>query len=925
MLLVRQLAARGGSCVRSCALTSKLHLSPNITHSMNRALFGRLAFRSSLARHIQQVRFISPSATLHHARRGRRPIASPFEAQENTKPKVTSHKDRIEGQVDRVIFRSRETGYTICRLTSGDSVVGTVADPNSLVKGVHLKASGSWKTHPKFGMQFDAKSLEVSQPSSDTALVNYLASGIIPGVGPKIARQIVDKFGQDTLDILESSPSSLLEVSGIGASRIDAIQEAWRKHKHLKDIMLFLHEHGIPSSMAMEMEQQYGDDTIEVISTNPYRLAADIAGIGFKTVDRIAAKLKLGVDSEMRIEAGIVHCIQTAIEKGHCFVNEAELNKSVVDLLSTPSFKLETPVFLERCKALVEQGTIVADTLTVTRDVPNGEPVVEDRCVFYHPALHYMEKTLGGLVNDLLDPRRSAMRKLNSNKNISEKSVNEWLDSFAAVHDVSFSYEQRQAVVIAATEGIVIITGGPGCGKTFTLKAVVACWQHFGIQPLLTSPTGRGAYKLSEMTSHPASTIHRALEYDHKIRAFRRNHKFPLSQMGVVVDEASMIDLPLCYSLVKALSPSAQLVMVGDADQLPSVGPGNILHDLIESGVVPVVRLTKVFRQALASKIVTNAHMINDGKFPHLEKAVVSSDGVMQAPKSDCMWIECEDNMSEAYLEDVLRSVIQNVVPASGLSSDAVQIISPMIRGTCGTNSLNRIMQRIVNPRSNSAHASMAGDGGPRSFAPGDRVIQLKNNYDKEVYNGDLGIVKYVNESEHTIDVEFFNSSVSGSPTETAAASKRVVTYTKGDFSQLTLAWGITVHKSQGSEFDVTIIPVSMQHYILLSRHLLYTAVTRAKSLAIILGSKRALGYAVRHVSDSTKNRNSHLNHRVLGLEDEEIEAPLSEASTITGEEGHVSESPPIRTLPPAAPVATFNAAELFGSVGKDRSGSKPE
>ncbi|MEO0804119.1 MAG: ATP-dependent RecD-like DNA helicase [Cyanobacteria bacterium J06642_2] len=713
--------------------------------------------------------------------------------------------DHLQGVVERLTYHSEDSGYTIARLkVPRERELVTVAGTFATIQaGQTLSLNGNWREHPKYGLQFQVNSYRESKPATLTGIEKYLGSGLIKGVGPVTAKRIVAYFGFETLDVIEGEIHRLCEVPGIAQKRVRKIETAWAAQKAIKEVMLFLQDHNVSTTYAVKIFKQYGDEAIATVTTNPYQLTQDVYGIGFVTADAIARNVGIAPDSEYRYRSGTLHVLNEASERGHCFLPQAELIEQVVTRLALPD---HTPN-PERVATLVEQmcqsGELIRD------GVPGSDPLL----ACYNPPFYQAETHLAERLQTLLAwPVEVDLDR-----------VNAWVDRYTARTGMHLSPHQREAVDMAASHRIGILTGGPGCGKTFTTRTIVALWKAMGKDIALASPTGRAAQRLQEMSGLPAQTIHRLLEFDPKTMKFKRDESNPIPADAIVVDEASMLDLFLANALLKAVAPETQLLWVGDIDQLPSVGPGNVLRDAIASERIPVVRLTEVFRQARSSQIVSNAHRINRGDYPRFEPASMT-------PNSDAMWLEIAE--PERGVE-AIRRAISNLMPHLGFDpATDVQVLCPMARGALGTRNLNQVLQALINPARDDKAEWVRGNV---TFRVGDRVIQKVNDYDREVFNGDLGRIDAIDGEEQELTVDF---------------SGRRVTYDAADLNEIALAWAVTIHKSQGSEYPVAIVPVFLQHYVMLSRNLLYTALTRAKRLALVIGSRKAIGMAVRQVKD---------------------------------------------------------------------------
>ncbi|MBV8887739.1 MAG: ATP-dependent RecD-like DNA helicase [Chroococcidiopsidaceae cyanobacterium CP_BM_RX_35] len=714
--------------------------------------------------------------------------------------------ETIQGVVERLTYHSPESGYSVARLkVSGDSDLVTIVGsfPN-IQPGQTLQLTGFWKDHPKFGPQFTVTQYKETKPATITGIEKYLGSGLIKGVGPVTAKRIVAHFGLETLDIIEYQSERLIEVPGIAKKRVSMIRKAWESQRIIKEVMFFLQSHGVSTTYAVKIYKQYKDDAIAVVEKNPYQLAFDVYGIGFVTADTIARNLGVSPGSEFRYQAGIIHVLGEAGEDGHCFLPKAELVEKVVQRLALPDHQPSAQVVADTVGKMGIENQIVLQ----------GHQEHEFIC--YQPSFFLSEQNLSSRLLALLSRPVT----------VDKARVSSWIDRYCAATGIQLSSQQRQAVEMAASERVLILTGGPGTGKTFCQRTIVALWKAMGRSIALASPTGRAAQRLAEVTGREAKTLHRLLEFDPKSMQFQRNSENPIPAQSIVVDEVSMLDLFLGYSLLKAVALDAQLLLVGDIDQLPSVGPGNVLRDLIDSGRVPVVRLTQVFRQAQTSAIVSNAHRINQGEYPVLES-------VSPVAQTDCLWWGAPEPQHGLQ---AIRELIVELLPKWGFDpARDMQLLCPMTRGEVGTRNLNTVLQQLINPPGPSK-AEIVRVG--VTLRLGDRIFQRKNDYNREVFNGDMGVITAIDLEEQEVAVQF---------------AERQVCYDYADLDEITLAWAVTIHKSQGSEYPVVILPIFMQHYMMLSRNLLYTGLTRAKKLAILVGPKKALGLAVRQIKDQQR------------------------------------------------------------------------
>ncbi|WP_347277685.1 ATP-dependent RecD-like DNA helicase [Oculatella sp. FACHB-28] len=719
--------------------------------------------------------------------------------------------------VERLTYHSQESGYTIARLKAPrtSELVTIVGNFANIQAGQTLQLHGTWREHPKYGQQFQVVQYRETKPATLTGLEKYLGSGLIKGVGPVTAKRIVAHFGLETLEVIEHQIERLAEVPGIAKKRVKLIQAAWETQKAIKEVMLFLQGHGVSTTYAVKIYKQYGDESIATVTGNPYQLATDVYGIGFVTADAIARNLGIAPNSEFRYRSGTLHVLTEASEEGHCFLPKDDLVNRVVKRLEIDDHRPEPTQVSSIIQLMVSDGELVEEEI----------PDTETR-VYYAPPFFGAEKKLA----------ERSQQLLNQPLTVDLPRVQRWIDRFTEKTGLQLSDQQRHAVEMAAAQRVLILTGGPGCGKTFTTRTIVALWRAMGKAIALASPTGRAAQRLSEMTGQPAKTIHRLLEFDPKTMKFKRDQEYPIPAQGIVVDEASMLDLFLANSLFKAVPLDAQLLLVGDIDQLPSVGPGAVLQDLIASEKIPVVRLTQVFRQAQTSQIVSNAHRINQGQFPQLEP-------VSNVPESDCLWLGAPEPQPGIQ---AIHDLITDLIPQLGFDvARDVQVLCPMTRGEVGTRNLNGVLQSLINPPS-STKAQI--ERGGMILRVGDRIIQKVNDYDREVFNGDLGVITAIDPEEQEVSVQF---------------AERIVSYDYADLNEITLAWSVTIHKSQGSEYPVVILPLYMQHYLMLSRNLIYTGLTRAKKLAILVGPQKAIALAVRQVKD--QQRYTLLEKRLSG------------------------------------------------------------
>ena len=718
----------------------------------------------------------------------------------------------LQGQVERITYNNEENGFTIARVKvyGQRDLVTVVGNLMAATPGEILKMRGEWANHPKYGEQFKIVQYKTSVPASVYGIQKYLGSGLIKGIGPVMAKRIVAKFGKDTLDIIENEIEALSEVDGIGKKRIGMVKKAWEDQKEIREVMIFLQTHGVSSGYATKIFKQYGSRSIEVVKENPYRLATDVFGIGFVTADSIAEKLGFGKDSELRAEAGILYVLHQLADDGHVYYPYEPLIKKCEEILG-----------VERDVIVSAFGTIAYDKRIVIEDL--NEAIVEFRennKAVYLAKFHVSEMSIAVRMKTLMTAP-NAIRKIDSDKAI------EWVQNQLAI---TLAKKQVEAVKCATENKVMVITGGPGTGKTTIINAVLKIFSKLRVRILLAAPTGRAAKRMSEATGHEAKTIHRMLEYSIQKGGFQKNEEYPLNCDLLIVDEASMIDTILMHHLLKAIPPKATFILVGDVNQLPSVGAGNVLKDIISSGAVPVVELNEIFRQAKESLIIVNAHKINSGILPSLKSS---------GPKDDFYFIEQEEP------EEVLRIIVELVkdrVPRRfGFNPvDDIQVLTPMHRGTVGAGNLNVELQKALNPGEDGVIR------GNRSFRVNDKVMQIKNNYDKEVFNGDIGRITKIDPENQVVVISFDGQDVS---------------YDFTDLDEIVPAYAVSVHKSQGSEYPAVIIPILTQHYVLLQRNLIYTGVTRGRKLVVIVGTRKALAIGVKN--DKTEKRYTYLRYRL--------------------------------------------------------------
>ena len=702
---------------------------------------------------------------------------------------AAAEREALAGLVERVTFHSPETGFCVLRVkVRGQRDLVTVVGAAAMISpGEFVQASGSWVNDRQHGLQFKAAFLKAAPPTTLEGILRYLGSGMIKGIGPVYASKLVEAFGAAVFDIIEQAPERLQEVAGIGPKRAARIQAGWAEQKVVREIMLFLHSHGVGTSRAVRIFKTYGADAVQLITANPYRLARDIRGIGFRTADQIALRLGIPKTAMIRARAGIGYALAEAMDEGHCGLPADELHLQAAALLEIPAEIMAAALELE-----LADGGVVADT------------VGERACVFL-AGLHRAEQGIAERLLRLADGTPPW-------PTIDPEQAIPWVERKTGL---ILAASQREAVRLALRSKLLVITGGPGVGKTTLLNAILTILRARTKDIALAAPTGRAAKRLLEATGLEAKTLHRLLEADPARGGFKRGEEHPLAADLVVVDEVSMVDVPLLHSLLKAVPAGAALLLVGDVDQLPSVGPGQVLADIIASNAVPVVRLTEVFRQAAQSRIVTNAHRINQGLMPEPGNA----------PGSDFHLVRCEE--PEDGVAKLLEVVARRIPARFGLDPIRdVQVLCPMNRGGLGARSLNIELQQLLNPPGTVKVERMGW-----TFTPGDKVMQVVNDYDKEVFNGDLGRVRTIDLEAGELVAEF---------------DGREVAYEFGELDELVLAYATTVHKAQGSEYPAVVIPVTTQHYPMLQRNLLYTAVTRGRQLVVLVAQPKAVAIAVK-------------------------------------------------------------------------------
>lgn len=714
--------------------------------------------------------------------------------------------------VERITYQNAENGYSVMKVKvkGYDDLVTLVGNLLEVPAGSVLLCEGEWRVDKRYGQQFQCETWEEVMPATAYGIEKYLGSGLVKDIGQKFAKLIVGHFGTDTIEVIETDIERLYEVPGIGKKRVEKIRASWEKQKDIKNVMLFLQGFGVSTAYAAKIYRQYGKESIDKVKENPYRLADDIWGIGFKTADGIARKMGYEMNDERRLRSGLIYTLNQLADEGHCYAEEQQLIATARQLLEAD----------EECIRTAMTHAIETEDLML------------DGTGIYLPPFYYAECGTANRLSTLVHTKEVG------------SIFTARFDLAKLQRETGIEYDEVQVEAIrqAIASKVMVLTGGPGTGKTTTTKAIIAALQSAGMRILLAAPTGRAAKRMSEATGMEAKTIHRLLEYNPQ-DGYKRNDENPLEGDALIVDECSMIDIILMNNLTKALPTTMRLVLVGDIDQLPSVGAGNVLRDIIDSGVIPVVRLTRIFRQAQSSRIVMSAHAINRGCFPDI------SNG----QHTDFFFMKQEE--PEKVAETIVSLVRDRLPKAYRQPAANIQVLTPMQRGVVGAANLNMALQQALN------YNTAALVRGGYTYKEGDRVMQLRNNYDKDVYNGDLGYVHSVDMEERTLTVDF---------------DGQLVEYEVSELDELTLAYATTIHKSQGSEYPIVVMPVLMTHYVMLQRNLIYTGITRAKKICVLVGQTKALAYAIHNMK--VLKRNTRLKERLAPTATDSIATALNSA-----------------------------------------------
>ena len=723
----------------------------------------------------------------------------------------------LTGQLERITYTNAQTGYTIAKLkVQGQwdlvTIVGNIPSPSP---GEILDLKGEWAHHPKYGDQFKIHSYQTTVPATVYGIRRYLGSGMIKGLGPKMADRIVKIFGEKTLDIIEHQIQRLEKVEGIGPKRIALIQQAWKDQKKIREVMLFLQSHGVSTGYATKIYKTYHNRSIAIVQQNPYRLCMDIFGIGFVIADRIAEKLGFPKNSELRAEAGIIYVLHGLADRGHVYFPYNLLVDKCKEVLEIDSHTIQTSL-----------GRLSGETRIVIEDLDENPDTSQPANKAVYLKKHHVCET--GIATRI-------MMMLQTPAAAPPIDVAKEMDRVQGHFTIHLATDQLSAIKSAIQNKVTIITGGPGTGKTTIIRAILEIMLKYKLRVMMAAPTGRAAKRMQETTGQEAKTIHRLLDFSLQKGGFQKNETTPLDCNALIVDEASMIDTHLMYYLLKAVPIQTSIILVGDVNQLPSVGPGRVLEDLIQSRQIPVVSLTEIFRQAKKSRIITNAHRINQGKFP-----IVPPPGEPEDAKTDFYFIEQEE--PERVRQTIIELVAHRIPAHFGFEPiDDIQVLTPMHKGIVGAENLNSSLQNALNPGEERVSR------GSSSFRIHDKVMQIRNNYDKLVFNGDIGRIENVHSENQTVLISF---------------DQRNIIYDFSELNEIVLAYAISVHKSQGSEYPAVVLPILTQHYILLQRNLIYTAVTRGKHLVVVVGTRKALHMGINN--SKTKQRFTYLNQRLI-------------------------------------------------------------
>ncbi len=773
--------------------------------------------------------------------------------------------------VERITYQNAENGYSVikCRARGYQDLVTVVGVMPDVHVGSVLELGGTWRVDAKYGRQFSMETFEETLPATVYGIEKYLGSGLIKGVGPKFAARIVKQFGADTLNVIEEDPDRLLEVEGIGRVRVERIKKSWEEQKEIKNIMLFLQSHDVSTSHATRIFKTYGNESISIVTENPYRLADDIWGIGFRTADTIAEKLGFDKEKYARLRSGILYTLNTLSGEGHCYATRDLLLKTGTELLS-----VDESVLSMTLDEMIRTGDLITEPIRGAEesgagstgsvgDAGSGADQGVPAKAIYLPPFYFSETGAA--------KRMAAIFHNTMGIHVETDGLAERISRRTGMQ---YDEYQMQAIMTAVHSKILVLTGGPGTGKTTTTLGIITAFREAGARILLAAPTGRAAKRLSEATGMEARTIHRLLEVKPP-EGYKKNEEDPLAGDVLIVDECSMIDIMLMYSLLKAVPDNMTLILVGDIDQLPSVGAGNVLRDIIDSGCFPVVRLTRIFRQSAQSRISRNAHRINSGHMPDISNGRSSDfffmDMELRAQKRGLDPSDSTVLAAEAA-ETITELVSEKLPRYYKLPASEIQVLTPMQRGVVGAANLNQVLQQALNP----------GDTGLKRggtlFRPGDKVMQIRNNYDKEVFNGDIGVVVSVNMEERELAVQFDGTGGSAAGVSAGGASvasvgmasvgaagasaagayaaggDRTVTYDVSELDELVLAYAATIHKSQGSEYPIVVLPILMNHFVMLQRNLIYTGITRAKKVLVLVGTKKALAYSVKNLTVSDRS-----------------------------------------------------------------------